>query len=362
MRYYLRLALVFFCFQQVALFANNSAVRAQNRNSRVLASDLFPFLPGNYVEYDSYVTDTNGIAASAVSSHASSNVLTNDLNFAGISDVAVVADTLPTSGSNTNTVSSVRYIADAVGDIHAYADQNFLALFAPPSVVNAVTPPDSFVTYISLANGIDNPYHIFSLSQKANYQGLPLTIKIELAGEFRGIERLKVPAGEFDSAYHFSIIVDLKAMIDTQTVTELKNVQEFWFVSGIGIVKSVAPTATNPFITVQGAERVMVDYKKPTVVQPEAVAQSSSTRASTLFPNPANFETAVRLDAKTAMNSNWQIDLYSSAGTLVRSLLAPVGSQGTVSINTQNLPSADYLVVIRSGNTPPESQRLSVTH
>jgi hypothetical protein len=361
MRYYLRLALVFFCFQQVALSANHSAVRAQNRDSRVRAADLFPFLPGNYVEYDSYVTDTNGVAASSVSSHASSNVLTNDLNFAGISDVAVVADTLPTSGSNTNTVSSVRYIADAVGDIHAYADENFLALFAPPSVVNAVTPPDSFVTYISLTNGIDNPYHIFSLSQKANYQGLPLTIKIELEGAFRGIERLKVPAGEFDSAYHFSIVVDLKAMMDTQTVTELKNVQEFWFVAGIGIVKSVAPTATNPFITVEGSERLMVDYKKP-VVKPEAVSQFGQLSTTSLFPNPANGVTTVLFDATTLSNSSTRVDLYSATGALVRSMLPTSLSGKRITLNTENLPSADYLIVIHPGNGVPETLRLSVSH
>ena len=329
--------------------------------SSLQASDLFPLETGSYIDYDAYKTDTSGVPNVTTCTHAASNVVTDGLSFGGLNGVAMVCDTSVGSGTSSNSVSNVRYISNASGDVLAYADQSFLGLFAPPAVAASLTPPDSFVNYLALSFGIDNSYPVLSLSQDVKYQGLPLTIEVVMTGAFRGVEHLSVPAGDFDSAYHFTFKANIKALSHGTPLTEITNAEEVWLVRGIGIVKTNTPTVKNPFITVQGVQRVMVGYNKQQIISDGVSTSSSTSSAANFFPNPANSETRLQLPANAGSAQHLELNLYSVSGALVRSLPSS-NSNATVVLDTQSLPSGDYFLSLQASGARPQIFRLSIAH
>jgi hypothetical protein len=320
---------------------------------RVRASEIFPLYSGQLTTFDVFSTDTSGTPIQSSESFASTRVEQTSVVFEGLSNVSIVTDSVKLATSDV--VNDVHYRIDGKGDVLAYADANFISLFAPASVAKSLTPPDSFVNYFMLSHG-DKAYHMISLSQEMPYQTLTVTIGVELTGRFRGVEVVEVPGGRFDSAYHFTITANMKGSLHGAQVMNATNAEEIWLVRGVGIVKTNMPSINKGVVQVQGSERQMVGHWD--VSTHAAVSKVAAIGRARLYPNPATNFTTIALVPSASLT---HATLFNTAGQRVADLSIAVNTNKFL-LDTKALPSGDYFIHLQTSNAPAQDLRLSISH
>ncbi len=341
-------AVLIFIFLSLAGSRESSA----QSNVAVRASDIFPLHSGQLTTYHLYSTDTSGNPLMATEAFAAVRVEASSMFFDGSQNVSLVSDS--TVQHNSDQVNEVHYATDALGDIHAYADANFMSLFAPASLSKSLTPPDSFINYFVLSQG-GTPYHMLSLKQDVTYQTLPVVIRVELTGQFRGVEKLSVPAGSYDSAFHFTITANAKGSLNGASILDQATAEEIWLVRGVGIVKSNMPSVNKGLVQIYGADREMTGHWNATA--PAAVSEHLSEASIGVYPNPTSNVATITLGEHA---SSSQILLFNACGMQVANV-STNGHTNEFQLNTRALPSGDYFVSVRANGGSSKLLRLEIS-
>lgn len=299
----------------------------------IRVTDLFPLELGRYVEYDSYITDTTGAPDKTTRTDASTTVIAVGQSFEGMSGVATVRDSSEALGTQ---VTDVRYAATAQGDVHAYADANFLSLFFPSALSQTITPPNTFVDYLKMSDGIGKSYSVATINQTITMQGQDVSLNVVTNGVFRGVEAITVNGRSFDSAYKFVLTSNADVSISIVPLFNITVEESIWLVKGIGIVKtnSATPGGSTP-VPITGSERDMKGYGVRAV---DLVAAKPNEKKDLLISYNLQHATIVFHASEPLGN----LIIYNSNGECAMSIREE--KSNSYPLNFSTLPAGAYYV------------------
>ncbi|MDP4199857.1 MAG: hypothetical protein Q8922_11840 [Bacteroidota bacterium] len=314
---------------------------------------LYPLDLGRFVDLNHY--DTSSTDGTITKYRSSQTVMGTGLNFQGVSGVGWVRDSSYVSVSSS-AVSDLHFHATAAGDIQIFGDQELLN-YALGSMASNFTPPNTWLDYFKMTSGVGTSYPVGTVNGTYGSGFASATITITFTGMYKGIERVVVPRGTYDSAYRF----DLTASVVISSLlgqNSFNSVNTFLLVRGIGIIRvSNAHAGTtvggNP-INIDGAEKEMTAYGVQSLAVHEAPTLPRALPR--IYPNPASDATTIMLELPAR-----EILLYGANGELIRSYYL-AGGQQTALLWVKDIPNGKYLASIRYANGSSAVAPIVVSH
>jgi hypothetical protein len=277
----------------------------------VTPADLQPFEIGRFVAFHQFDTASAGATPSQFLS--SQTVMQTGLSFQGQSGVARIRDSSFTT-SSSSIVSDLHYHVTSASDIEAFADTNLLQYMFGDFSTN-LKATNQWIPYLKMSAGAGTTYPITTITGSYPAGPVTATLTIPMTAVYRGIERVTVAKGTFDSAYRFDLTAHVKITASIFVNDSLIVPTSVWLVKGIGVIKRSNPFVTKTIagnaIPVDGAERDMYAFG----VQSRSSVSSHVAAASvTLYPNPASSLLHIASDRPVR-----SITLYDARGAVVLS-------------------------------------------
>jgi hypothetical protein len=299
----------------------------------VTPADLQPFDLGRFVAFHQFDTASAGAAPSEFLS--SQIVMQTGLSFQSQTGVALIRDSSFTTGSSS-TVSDLHYHVTSAKDLEAFADDQLLQYMFGNFSTN-LTAPNQWIPYLKMTSGQSTPYSLTTITGSYSTGTLTVPLSIPITGVYKGIERVTVAKGTFDSAYRF----DLTAHVHINYGFGQDSIivpTSIWFIKGIGVIKRSNPFVTKTIATqtipVNGSERDMYAFG----IQSRSIVDAHVTPESRAipYPNPVNMK--FYLAHSKALKS---VTIFDSRGIAV-SYQEFGDIEGVPQISVTNLSSGHY--------------------